>query len=179
MLSRLGLCSFIAALALSFIPSLRFGQETQFSAQVFSTILRCQSLRDNATTTSSADFARRSSNRYVPGTRPVLIKHARIWTGERNGTQVIRGDILMDKGLIKSIGHISDVTLAQFKSNLIIIDANNSWITPGLVDIHSQLGNRPTPYLKGASNDCRSNNGDTQVSLLLLNTNAWLTSTGC
>lgn len=163
LLSRLGLCSLIAALVLSFFPSLRVSPETRVPVQAFSYILRCQRLAGNSTITSSASFARRDSDRYVPGTRPVLIKRARIWTGERNGSQVIRGDILMEKGLIKSIGRISDVTLASYKTDLIIIDANNSWVTPGLVDIHSQLGIRATPYLQGASDDWCSNNGNIQV----------------
>ncbi|KZP34593.1 carbohydrate esterase family 9 protein [Athelia psychrophila] len=71
----------------------------------------------------------------------------------------------MEKGLIKSIGRVSDATLASYKTDLIIIDANNSWVTPGLVDIHSQLGIRATPYLQGASDDWCSNNGNIQPFL--------------
>lgn len=70
----------------------------------------------------------------------------------------------MDKGLIKSIGRVSAAALASYKDDLITIDANNSWVTPGLVDMHSQLGNRAAPYLAGASDDWLSNNGNIQVS---------------
>lgn len=161
-LSRLGLLSFIAALALSFLFPLKVHPETWASIQVPPAVVHCQRLSFNSTIPSY--FVRKSSDRYVPGTKPVLIKRARIWTGERNGTQVIRGDILMDKGLIKSIGRVSAVALVSYKDDLITIDANNSWVTPGLVDVHSQLGNRAAPYLEGASNDWLSNNGNIQVS---------------
>lgn len=164
--SRLGLFAFFAALiALFFLPS-RISRTGRASPYTSSAISRCEQLKLNATF-SPASYARKSSDRYVPGTRPVLIKRARIWTGGRNGTQVIRGDVLMDKGLIKSVGHLSHATLAAFKEDLIIIDANNSWLTPGLVDMHSHMGNSPAPYLAGASDDWRSERGNIQVLILI------------
>ncbi|KAJ7727167.1 hypothetical protein B0H14DRAFT_2640955 [Mycena olivaceomarginata] len=39
------------------------------------------------------------SDRCVQGTRPTLIKDAKILTGVRNGTEVIFGDVLLDKGI--------------------------------------------------------------------------------
>jgi imidazolonepropionase-like amidohydrolase len=82
----------------------------------------------------------------------VLIKRAKIWTGRKNGTEVIDGDILLDKGIIKSVGHLdvaSDL-LSSYRSRLQVVDAKGSWVTPGIVDIHSHMGDAPSPILSGA-----------------------------
>jgi imidazolonepropionase-like amidohydrolase len=82
----------------------------------------------------------------------VLIKNAKIWTGKKNGTQVIDSDILLDKGIIKSIGHL-DVAgdlLSSYSRDLVIVDAEGAWVTPGIVDVHSHLGDYPSPMLSGA-----------------------------
>lgn len=34
-----------------------------------------------------------------------------------------------------------------------VIDAKNAWVTPGIVDIHSHLGDAPSPELEGAVDD--------------------------
>ncbi|KJA17908.1 hypothetical protein HYPSUDRAFT_205764 [Hypholoma sublateritium FD-334 SS-4] len=46
------------------------------------------------------------SDRWVPGTPPTLLRNAKIWTGARNGTEIVYGDILLDKGLIIAVGYI-------------------------------------------------------------------------
>jgi len=100
------------------------------------------------------DFARRrKSDRFEEGTRPVLVKNARIWTGEKNGTQVVHGDILLDKGLIKSIGHLSDIAARYTDDEIDTVDAKGAWVTPGIVDIHSHLGDAASPALDGAQDD--------------------------
>lgn len=108
------------------------------------------------------DFWKRSrSDRYEPGTRPVLIKGGRIWTGRNNGTEVIYGDILMEKGIIKSVGKLGWLDLTTYGSDLQVVDAKGAWITPGLVDVHSHIGDFPLPGLKG-SNDVDSMHGIVQ-----------------
>jgi hypothetical protein len=72
------------------------------------------------------------SDRFVPGTPPTLFKNASIWTGSVSGNEVVAGDLLIDKGLIKAIGFIKDTTLAEYK-DLVVIDAKGAWITPGCV----------------------------------------------
>ena len=57
------------------------------------------------------------SDCHADGTKPVLLKHMRIWTGGKNGTEVIHGDILLDKGLIKAVGHVSQSTWKVFNDN--------------------------------------------------------------
>lgn len=114
-------------------------------------IKRCKELRIHSGPTN--DFRHRSvSDRFEEGTRPVLIKRAKIWTGGKNGTQVIEGDILLDKGIIKSIGRldVASDTLSSYSGRLQVVDANGAWVTPGIVDIHSHIGTDPLPKLSGA-----------------------------
>ncbi|KAF4563368.1 hypothetical protein EYR40_006911 [Pleurotus pulmonarius] len=98
-----------------------------------------------------ADFhLRKASDRFVPGTKPVLIKNATIWTGETSGYEVIKGDLLLDKGLIQSIGDVGEDVILKYKE-LDIVDVAGSWVTPGIVDLHSHLGVLSSPSLRGSS----------------------------
>lgn len=92
---------------------------------------RCRSL--SLTPGPSADFHRRKeSDRFVPGTKPYLLKNAKIWTGAENGTEVIRADILLDKGIIKSIGHVGHSQLTGY-TDVVTVDLKGAWVTPGYV----------------------------------------------
>ncbi|KAJ7154783.1 carbohydrate esterase family 9 protein [Mycena filopes] len=94
------------------------------------------------------DFqARRQSDRFEEGTRPTLIHNATIWTGGHDGKEVIRGDIIIDKGIIKQLGAVD----LRSYSNVDIVDAAGAWVTPGIVDLHSHLGVDSSPALNGAS----------------------------
>ena len=73
---------------------------------------------------------RSSSDRFVPGTEPVLIRNATIWTGRIQGLEIIKGDLLLENGLIKALGHI-DASRFQYLDRLTSIDAMGSWVTPG------------------------------------------------
>jgi hypothetical protein len=108
-------------------------------------------------------YERTRSDRYANGTKPVLLKRARIWTGGNNGTEVVRGDILLDRGLFQAVGHVPQSTLSAFGDDLVIVDAKNAWVTPGLVDMHSHIGNSAAPELAGASQDYNSDLGNIQV----------------
>lgn len=108
------------------------------------------------------DFQRRSrSDRFVVGTKPVLIKGARVWTGERNGTEIVTGDVLLDKGIIRGVGRSATAALAAHTGDIIVIDAKGAWITPGLIDIRSHHGILPFPQLSGAL-DASSSRGTVQ-----------------
>jgi hypothetical protein len=76
-------------------------------------------------------YSREVSDRFEPGTNATLIRNAIIFTGNGNGTDVIRGDILLDKGIIRSIGEISGHVIDN-TPNLTIVNANGAWVTPGL-----------------------------------------------
>ena len=71
------------------------------------------------------DFhAREQSDRFQPGTTPVVIRNATIWTGEGDGLQTLRGDVLLDKGIIKFMGNIPAYTLASYGSDIHVIEAH-------------------------------------------------------
>lgn len=71
-----------------------------------------------------ADFhSRTQSDRFQPGTGPVLIRNATIWTGRAGGAQVLKGDVLLDKGLIQSVSDVSPEFLAKY-TNITTIEAN-------------------------------------------------------
>ncbi|KAH9833762.1 uncharacterized protein C8Q71DRAFT_712148 [Rhodofomes roseus] len=95
------------------------------------------------------DFlARDASDRYEPGTKSTLVKNARIWTGARNGTEIVYGDVYLDKGVVKGIGYIPEALYAS-EREVIVVDAKGGWVTPGLVDLHSHVGVSSVPELHG------------------------------
>ncbi|EKM81020.1 hypothetical protein AGABI1DRAFT_105866 [Agaricus bisporus var. burnettii JB137-S8] len=96
------------------------------------------------------NFHRRTvSDRFEPGTPPTLITNATIWTGRVSGHEVIKGSILIDKGIIQAIGDIESAYLNEF-SGLVTVDAGGAWVTPGIVDLHSHIGVWSAPELSGA-----------------------------
>ncbi|KAJ7253708.1 carbohydrate esterase family 9 protein [Mycena haematopus] len=96
------------------------------------------------------DFrSRTQSDRFEGGTKPTLIRNATIWTGLDDGNEVIQGDILIDKGLIKKVGSVDKSTLRSY-TDIIVLDAAGSWVSPGIVDLHSHLGVGSSPALSGA-----------------------------
>ncbi|KAJ7078720.1 hypothetical protein B0H15DRAFT_1025782 [Mycena belliarum] len=112
---------------------------------------QCLSLRVSLEPSRDFISSRNSlgSDRFVQGTPPVLIRNAKIITGARNGTEIVFGDILLDKGLVLGVGYIPNA-LARLP-NLQVIDAAGKWISPGIVDAHSHLGVHSAPALDGAS----------------------------
>ena len=104
---------------------------------------------------STATRLREGSDRWVPGTPPTLLRNAKIWTGARNGMEVVYGDVLLDKGLIVTVGYIPPNLLADAKArgggDVKVLDVAGKWITPGLVDLHSHIGVYSSPALNGMS----------------------------
>jgi hypothetical protein len=119
-----------------------------------SIIARCRSLKLVPGTVPDRQY----SDRFVPGTKPTLLKNAKIWTGSHNGTHVIYGNILLDKGLIQSVG---EVDLASLSPDTVVVDVKDAWVTPGIVDLHSHIGLSPLPGLDGAQ-DTNSFRGPAQ-----------------
>ena len=56
-------------------------------------------------------------------------QNASIWTGGNNGLETIHGDILLDHGLIKQIGHIPMDKYSVRSAH--IVNANGKWVSPG------------------------------------------------
>jgi hypothetical protein len=94
------------------------------------------------------------SDRHVPGTPPTLIRNAKIWTGTNNGTDVVFGDVLLDRGLVLSVGGVPRRLMDEYEGNastngLVVVDADGKWVTPGLVDLHSHIGVSSAPQMSG------------------------------
>lgn len=122
------------------------------------TLARCSALHSTAGP-PPAFHQRTRSDRFVPGTRPYLLKNAKLWTGRNNGTEAFRGDILLENGLIKRVGHVGRADLRAYKDDLVVVDVHDAWVTPGIVDMHSHLGDASSPALDGASSDDNSLKG--------------------
>ncbi len=70
-----------------------------------STLAKCRSLQLKPG--PPPDFySRTQSDRFQVGTASVLIRNAKIWTGNDSGREVLGGDIFLDKGIIKAVGHV-------------------------------------------------------------------------
>lgn len=113
----------------------------------------CEKIRTPAGPPPSFSTAARTENdRFVPGTPPVLLRNATIWTGARNGTEIVYGDVLLDRGLVVAVGYIPPSLLESVgQSSIRVEDVEGAWVTPGLVDLHSHLGVFSAPTLVGMS----------------------------
>ena len=86
----------------------------------------------NAPWDTVKDFSdRKRSDRYEHGTNATLIRNAVIWTGRDNGTEILRGSILLDNGIVWRLGSAYE-HLIRDDDDVTIIDANGGWVTPGL-----------------------------------------------
>ena len=81
------------------------------------------------------DFhSRTSSDRFQPGTKPTFVTNARVWTGDKDGKEVLECmDILVDMGLIKWMGDCgsSGKLVRQYGNNIALLNAKGAWVTPG------------------------------------------------
>ncbi|PPQ72507.1 hypothetical protein CVT24_004823 [Panaeolus cyanescens] len=115
---------------------------------------KCAYVRAPAGPPATFDPATRreqGSDRFVPGSAPVLLRNGKIWTGGRNGTEIVQGDVFMDKGVVQALGFIPETLLQQAGGKLKVVDLEGKWVTPGLVDLHSHIGVYSAPALEGAS----------------------------
>ncbi|EJF62302.1 composite domain of metallo-dependent hydrolase [Dichomitus squalens LYAD-421 SS1] len=120
----------------------------RLSPDVVEDVLSRCAARDAAPRSPDNLLARSTNDRFEAGTRATLIKNVTLWTGARNGTEVVYGDIFLDKGLVQGIGYIPEWDYS--KHNTDVVDANGSWVTPGLVDLHSHVGLVSAPVTAGA-----------------------------
>ncbi|WRT68226.1 uncharacterized protein IL334_005202 [Kwoniella shivajii] len=96
---------------------------------------------------------RKENDRYVKGTKPTLLKNGTLWTGEKDGHEVLYGvDILIENGLIRKIGKSKDILLSlkERKDAVEEVELNGSWVTPGIVDLHSHMGVDAAPETFGS-----------------------------
>jgi len=97
----------------------------------------CESAPEDA----EAAFA--STYQSLPS-QPTVIRNATILTG--TGRRVDGGDVFMQNGLVSAVGEdlsVPDDTLE--------IDGTGKWVTPGVIDVHSHLGNYPVFAVEATS----------------------------
>ncbi|KAF9017784.1 hypothetical protein BDZ89DRAFT_1165551 [Hymenopellis radicata] len=135
------------------------GSSTRVPLHAAETLQKCRQL-DMTPGPPPEFWSRTESDRFVEGTQPVYIKNATIWTGGVDGLEVIKGDLLLARGLIQQVGSISASALEQY-SDLVEYDAEGAWVSPGIFDLHSHMGVYSLPELDGAS-DGNSLKGDMQ-----------------
>jgi imidazolonepropionase-like amidohydrolase len=77
---------------------------------------------------------------YTPkGSGPVLIVGATLLTG--TGGRLENASVYLVGGRIAAVGSNLEAPEAQ------VIDASGMWLTPGIIDVHSHLGNYPSPSI--------------------------------
>ena len=79
-----------------------------------------------------------STYRAYPGT-PTALTGATIFDGE--GGRIENGTVLLRDGKVEAVGGADLAIPAGFTR----IDATGKFVTPGIIDIHSHLGNYPSP----------------------------------
>ena len=79
-----------------------------------------------------------STYRAYPGT-PTVIRGATVFDGE--GGQIDNGTIVLADGVIQAVGGPeTPIPAGAFE-----IDGRGKWVTPGVIDVHSHLGDYPSP----------------------------------
>ena len=97
-----------------------------------------------AATQTSADAVAFPSTYQPPASRPTLIRNATILTAA--GPRIVNGAVLMQDGRVVAVGR--DV---QAPAGALVIDAAGKWVTPGVIDTHSHLGDYPAPGVDAVS----------------------------
>ncbi|MEO7564956.1 MAG: amidohydrolase [Sphingomicrobium sp.] len=85
-----------------------------------------------------------STYQRYPGALTV-IRHATVFDGD--GKRFDNGTVVFGDGAIKAIGGSDLVS----PTGAIEIDGTGKWVTPGIIDIHSHLGDYPSPGVESLS----------------------------
>jgi len=83
-----------------------------------------------------------------------LITGATVLTG--TGERINNGSVLIENGKIAGVG--ADLTAPEGAT---VIDAAGKWVTPGIIDIHSHLGDYPSPSTQSTSDGNEITNPNT------------------
>ena len=94
---------------------------------------------------SAVEEAPFSSTYMAPAHEPVLIENLTLLDG--TGERLSETDVLFEGGKFSAIGaDLQDSeSIRAAGESLVRIDGTGLWATPGLIDIHSHLGNYPAP----------------------------------
>ena len=79
-----------------------------------------------------------STYRAYPGT-PTVIRGATIFDGE--GAQIDNGTIVLAEGVVQAVGGPE----TPVPAGAFVVDGQGKWVTPGIIDVHSHLGDYPSP----------------------------------
>jgi imidazolonepropionase-like amidohydrolase len=83
---------------------------------------------------------------YQPyGSVPTLIRNATVLDGE--GGRIDNGSVLLVNGKVAAVGG-ADIAAPEGAT---VIDAGGHYVTPGIIDIHSHLGDYPSPGVQSLS----------------------------
>ncbi len=85
-----------------------------------------------------------STYKAYPGA-PTAITNATIYDGE--GGRIERGTVFMSGGKITSVGGPD----TPIPADISVVDGTGKWVTPGIIDIHSHLGDYPSPQVQANS----------------------------
>lgn len=77
---------------------------------------------------------RKYSDRFVEGTKPVWLRNATVWTGEKGGEEVLYGvDLLLDGGVVRKIGSGDEIReLVKDHKDVEEVQVAGAWLTPGM-----------------------------------------------
>jgi imidazolonepropionase-like amidohydrolase len=82
---------------------------------------------------------------YKPyGSVPTVLRNVNIYDGK--GGKILNGTVALADGKIVAVGQTVEVP-----AGATVIDGQGKWVTPGIIDIHSHLGNYPTPAVQAHS----------------------------
>jgi imidazolonepropionase-like amidohydrolase len=76
---------------------------------------------------------------------PTVIRHATVFDGE--GQQINNGTVVLADGLVQAVGGPELASPAGAQE----IDGTGKFVTPGVIDIHSHLGDYPSPGVPALS----------------------------
>ena len=76
---------------------------------------------------------------------PTVIRHATVFDGE--GRQINDGTVVIADGVVQAVGgpELASPGGAQSRST-----ARGKYVTPGIIDVHSHLGDYPSPGVEVA-----------------------------
>ena len=104
----------------------------------------------------SVPFADPYPSTYAPfPSRATLIRNATILTAA--GPVIRNGSILLRNGKIAAVG----ANIGTPADLVVTIDAHGKYVTPGIVDIHSHLGDYPAPSVSAHSDGNEATNPNT------------------
>jgi len=76
---------------------------------------------------------------------PTVVRHATVFDGD--GRRWNDGTVIFSDGVIKAVGGPD----LPSPAGAVEIDGTGKWVTPGVIDVHSHLGDYPSPGVEGNS----------------------------